>query len=101
MAHVELPTTPLTGYQDLTVGGTVVKLTPPPADPTVQPTTQALVQVQRANVRVRFDGGVPTTNSGFLLQPGDAVAIQMDVVNAARWVADGGTGALLSVSYFA
>lgn len=100
MSHVELPPY-LTGYQDLTVGSTAVKLTPPVADPALPATSRAVVQVQRASVRVRFDGGTPSTNSGFIAAIGDSIEVGFDVIANAKWLADTNTASLLSISYFA
>lgn len=102
MAHLELPTTALIGYEDITVGATGIKTLTIPIDiSTAQPCTIAFVQVQRSGVRCRFDGGNPSTTSGIILAVGDAIQIVgANAMAGAKFVSDSNQTVTLSVTYF-
>lgn len=102
MAHLELPTTALIGYEDIAVGATGIKQLTVPIDvSTAQPCTTAFVQVQRSGVRCRFDGGNPTTTSGVILAVGDAIQILGPAAMAgAKFISDSNQAVTLSVTYF-
>lgn len=103
MAHLELPTTALVGYEDIDVSANGVKSLNVPIDPnTTYPCTQAFVQVQKASVRLRVDGANPTTTSGILISINESVHIEgAAALNGARFLADTNQAVRLSVTYFA
>lgn len=101
MAHLELPQTAVVAYEDIQITTNVARLTVPLDPNTTQPCTNALIQAQKANVRVRVDGGDPTSTSGILLLAGDTIALSSTALQGARLISDTRTAVTLSVTYFA
>lgn len=104
MAHLELPGSPLIGYEDITLTNTVKMLNEEnfSYSGTGSTPTVAFIQVQKNTVRCRFDGGNPTGNSGIMLVAGDAIKVEgVDALAQAKFISDTNQAVTLSVTYFA
>jgi hypothetical protein len=77
---------------NLTVGTSVVSLTPPAG------VSYALVQVETNSIRVTEDGTTPTSSNGFLISAGQAAEIY--VPGKAKLLRGGGSDAVVQVGYY-
>ena len=83
-------------FENLTVSTTGLALTAA----TYGQADYAHVYVDVADVRLRLDATVPTASVGIPLTVGDEVLLESrDEVVRARFIRDGGTDAILQVSY--
>ena len=61
--------------------------------------TQALIGVQAANIRVWFDGSIPTTTSGQIFVAGQSFVVCALSLRKFQAIRDDGTDAELAVTY--
>ncbi len=100
MAHYEIPEKTVLGYNDISVGTTAVSLPTAPVNADGNPASTCFIQVQRATVRVRMDGGTPTGSSGLMLAAGDMIEIRTpENYRGTRFISDGGQAVTLSVTW--
>lgn len=85
------------GYEAITVANTAKTLTAG----TYGSAQKAIMTLETAQIRVRFDGTAPTTSEGHLVEVGDVITLnagsQMSTFQAIR---TGATSGVLKVTYY-
>jgi hypothetical protein len=85
--------------EEITVAGTEIGLTVSKLTATPKP-KEAFIQCETAQCRYYYDGSVPTSTSGFILNPMDTVRIKgHSNLNNFLAIRTGGTSAKLTVCY--
>lgn len=86
-----------TGYESVTVANSSVGLT----SATYSNAQVAVMTLETAQIRVRFDGTAPTTSEGHLIEVGDVITLnagsQMALFHAIR---TGATSGVLKITYY-
>jgi hypothetical protein len=85
---------PPLGFQKLTVSSSAVGLTVPTTDPKAV-VRSAHFTVETANIRMRYDGSDPTTDTGELLYVGDVVELSnIEMVSDVKFIAVSSDGVI-------
>lgn len=89
-------------YESITVAATAIGLTATTLEgaSTGPPALRAVVTVENAEIRIRYDGTDPTATEGHTASPGDSITIEgAEDLRAFRAIRTGAVSGLLKVSY--
>lgn len=90
-------------FEQVTVAATSIGLTAAtyaPGGGSANSALQALVTLETAEVRYRYDGTAPTAAVGHILSPGQAILLTgLPTITNFRAIRTGGSSGLISVSY--
>ena len=84
------------GYESITISTTAKKFT----DSQIANASRAIITIEDAQLRYRYDGANPTSSEGHLVNPLDVIIIKtLTNIKKARFIRKGSTDAKIRVTF--